>query len=158
MKITNLEKDFVQLSVDIGNSMGLDELGSEIIGLLYIEPEPVSMEDIAKKTGYSTTSIYNKLELLSRFHCVNKIKKPGSKKVFFCIEKDIFAMFIDFMKEGYEKKIVPLKNNIPLIIEKYKNSDLSEDDKKRLKIISEYHSRIIKIEKVMKNIIEGFEH
>ena len=55
MNISNLEKDFMQLSVDIGNSMGLDSLSSNIIAMLYLESEPISMEELSEKTGYSKT-------------------------------------------------------------------------------------------------------
>lgn len=158
MKITNLEQDFMQISVETGKSIGLDELGSKIFTILYLEPEPVSMEFIVEKTGYSLTSVFNKLSMMNRMNFVQKIKRPGSKKIFFYLRKDFSEMLKERIILGYEKRIIPLKEKIPNIINKYKKEKLTPKDKQKLKIIEDYNKQIIKMEFVMKNMISLMEN
>ena len=158
MKITNLEKDFMQISVETGKSIGLDTLGSQIFAILYLESEPVSMESIVEKTGYSLTSIFNKLSRMNHMNFVQKIKRPGSKKIFFYLRKDFSEMLKERIILGYEKRIVPLKEKIPNIINKYKKEKLNKKDQQKLKIIEDYNKQITKMEYVMKNMISLMEN
>ena len=157
MKITNLEQDFMQLSVTTGKTMGLDGLGSKIFAILYLEPEPITMESISERTGYGLTSIFNKLNMMNQFNFVQKIKKPGSKKAYFFIRKDLSQMFKERLILGYKNRVIPLKKQIPTLLNKYKNSKLTKSDKERLIILKDYNQQLIKMEKGIKEFISIIE-
>ena len=59
-----------------------------LLAVLYLEPNEISMEDLAKKTGYSLASISIKLKSLEYFFMVKKYTKPKSKRVYVYMEKD----------------------------------------------------------------------
>jgi DNA-binding transcriptional regulator GbsR (MarR family) len=158
MNISNLEKDFMQLSVDIGNSMGLDSLSSNIIAMLYLESEPISMEELSEKTGYSKTSIYNKLKTFENMCMIKKIKKAGSKKALFYIEKNIPQILNKKIEVMHQKKLLPLKERIPKIIEKYQNKKLNKEEERKLEILKSYNKQINIMEKKIKKILEIFEN
>ena len=154
MKITNLEQDFIQLFIDVGMSIGLDEVGSKIFALLYLEPKPICIEKIADKLEYGPTSIYNKIKFMSVAGFIKKTKQPGSKKIYFYLRKDVSNIFREHLILGYKKRILPLKEKIPLIIKKYQKEKLSKSDKEKLIIITEYNKQLIKMETAMKEIIK----
>ncbi|MCK5107723.1 MAG: hypothetical protein KAQ83_03270 [Nanoarchaeota archaeon] len=157
MKITNLEQDFIQLFIDVGISMGLDEVSSKIFALLYLEPKPICIEKIADKLEYGSTSIYNKIKFMSIAGFIKKSKQPGSKKIYFYLRKDVSNMFKEHLILGYKKRILPLKEKIPLIIEKYQKSKLSKSDEEKLIILKDYNKQLIKMESAMKEIIKIME-
>jgi len=153
MKITNLEQDFMQISVTTGKTMGLDELGSKIFAILYLAPESMTMEELSARTGYGTTSIFNKLNMMVQFQFVQKIKKPGSKKTYFFVKKDIPKMFKERLIFGYENRILPLKEKVPIILNKYKSAKLTKQEKEKLQILKDYNKQLIKMEKGIKEFI-----
>ena len=75
----NIDQEFVEFFSRLLRSIGLDDLSSKIVAILYIEDREISMEEIAKMTGYSLASISNKMKLLETLAMVQRINRPGTK-------------------------------------------------------------------------------
>ena len=89
-----LDKKVVELYQEMGKAQGIqDPLLMELFARIYIEPEPIAMEELAKETRYSLASVSNKVKILSLSMHIKKVKKPGSKKVYFYMEKDIMNIW-----------------------------------------------------------------
>jgi DNA-binding transcriptional regulator GbsR (MarR family) len=149
-----MDKKVVMLFQEMARGQGLtDSLMTEIFARLYIEPEPIAMDDIAKKTGYSLASISNKVKLLGPLMHIKRIKKPGSKKVFLSMEKDIFSIWKAALVKKEEFVVKRVKDKMPAIIKEYKEKTKTKQDQKRIIILENYYKQIIKFEQVLKRII-----
>ena len=93
-KMEPLDEEFIDMYKQMGQMQGADSLLSSIFGILYLEPEEVSMDELAKKTGYSLASISNNIKTLERVGVVKRIKKPGSRKAYFFIEKNLDLIYL----------------------------------------------------------------
>jgi len=120
------KNEFIELIAENRKVNGLDELSSKIIGILFIEPEEVALDELANRTGYSLSAVSTALKFIERAGIVKRSKKPKSKKVYFYMGKDILAMFLQIMRRKYEKIILPSKQKLPRIIEKYKQESTKE--------------------------------
>lgn len=80
---------------------GLNELYGYIYGVLFFEDEPLSLGEIARKTGYSLSHVSTALKLLENIGLVKRIKKPGDKKAYYTAIKNIR----EWRKEAYYRKI-----------------------------------------------------
>ncbi|NJE26244.1 MarR family transcriptional regulator [Thermococcus sp. MV5] len=80
---------------------GLSELYGYIYGVLFFEDEPLSLGDIAERTGYSLSHVSTALKLLENLGLVKRIKKPGDKRAYYTAIKNIR----EWRKEAYYKKI-----------------------------------------------------
>lgn len=147
-----IEKEMREFAEQVFRNFGLDILSSKIIAILYTEPEEVALEELSKKTGYSLASISNKTRFLENVEMIEKVKKPGSKKVYYYMEKDLFKMMQKKLEKAYEAEINPAKQKVPEIIEKYKNKKLNEKSKKKLEIMQNYYQQIIKLDKVFRQM------
>ena len=145
----NIENDFMEFARKVGLDFGMDNLCSQIFGILYVEPEEVSMDDLAKRTGYSLASVSNKMKFLEGIGLTQKIKNPGSKKLYYYMEKNVFKMVKNKLQTGLQKEIQPAKQIIPSIIDKYKNAKLDEKQKKQFKIITDYYHQMLKFEELI---------
>ncbi len=144
-----LENEFAEFIQQVFKNFGLDSLSSKIVAFLYIEPTEISIERLSRKTGYSLSSISTKAKFLENVNIIEKIKKPGSKKVYYFMEKDIFKILDSKVDKVMEGEVAPAKENIPKIIEKYQGKKLTEKSKKTLNIIKNYHKQILAMEKLM---------
>ena len=118
--MNTLDNEFISMYQDMCMMQGLDRALGSIVGILYIEPEPVAMEDIAKKTGYSLASISNKVKMLEQIGMISKTHKPGTKKIYLSVDKDISKVMEDMLT----KKLAALNmvtSSIPEMLDKYKN-------------------------------------
>ncbi len=146
---SQLEKDFVEVIEEIGEISNLDSLSSKILGYIIISQKPISMDEISQKTGYSIASIFNKANIMERFGVIKRMKKPGSKKIYFFTE----VLDGELLKEQIQlmdKKITLGKEGMERIKEKYKNKKLSKEDLKRMEKVKSFLDYSNKAEKVIK--------
>jgi DNA-binding transcriptional regulator GbsR (MarR family) len=153
-----LDKKMVELYQEMGRGQGItDSLMLDIFGRLLIEPEPIAMEELAKKSGYSLASISNKVKVLAPVMHIKRIKKPGSKKIYLYMEKDILKVWKEAIGKK-EKYVINLaKERIPPIIKEYKEKAKTEKEKKKVKAVEQYYDQIIKFEKIIGKIIKVLE-
>lgn len=146
------KKDFIELLTNSHKSHGLDDLTAKSVAILYAEPHEVSLEELAKKTGYSLSSLSTSMKMLERVGFVKRIKKPKSKKLYLYIEKDLMSTFIDMTKKKVELSLIPSIKQLPDIIAKYKKGPSDE----RL-IVENYYQQIQRLKKIMTVQIEMME-
>ncbi len=77
---------------DLAGMLGYSPIHGKIIGALISEDGPVSLQDIAHKTGYSLGMISISLELLEVMGIVKRIKKPRDRKLYVQLEGDLLTI------------------------------------------------------------------
>lgn len=147
---------FIELIVENSKVNGFDELSSKIIGILFIEPEEIALDELANRTGYSLSAVSTALKFIERAGIVKRSKKPKSRKVYFYMEKDMLAMSLQIARRKYEKILLPSKQKLPNIIELYKQ-DSSKNSGAELMIVEDYYKSLIFFEQILKEFIEKFE-
>ncbi len=139
------EKEFLEFISGTFQRFGLDSLSSQMVGILFLEPDEVAMEDLAKRTGYSLASVSTRMRQLEDMYMVKKVKKPGTKRSFYFMDKDIYCLMlqkIDAMERLY---LSPAKTVIPGILDKQKQGKLSTEDRKKVEIIQKYHKQLTEL-------------
>lgn len=154
--MSDLEKEITEFGAGLFESFGLDKLTAKLLTILYLSPREVSMEELAKKTRYSLSSVSNKLRILEDVW-VQKTKKPGTKKIFYHMEKDIVSMNQRRIKAAHERQIHQIKRFIPYIMEKYKNTRLNEEEKEIMKNAKNYYQQALRFEKMLDEFEEYLE-
>ena len=154
------EKEFLEYMKKAGTAQGMqDNLLLELFGILYVEPKELSLEDLAKKTGYSLASVSNKIKQMEAMGfeamgLMKRIRKPKTRKIFIYMEKDFMDLWRKMLIAKHEGVIKNAKTLLPKIIEKSKED---KKDKEKSKIIENYYDQILKFEKVLKNIMKCFD-
>jgi len=152
-----IDKDFIEMYQGFGTAMGLDNLFITLFAKLYIEPEELAMDELAKETGYSLASVSNKVKMLETMGIVKRTRKPGSKKIFLYAEKDFLKMTKNHIVKKEENCINLVKAKLPDIIKKYKNKVKTERAKGKLRILENYYNQILKFESLIANIRKEIE-
>ena len=153
-----LNKKITELFQEMGRGQGLnDDLLMTIFSTLYIEPDPVAMEDIAKKTGYSLASISNKTKMLGSIMNIKRTRKPGSKKIYLYMEKNILSIWKDMLLKKEEHVVKKVKEKLPAILKEYKSKVKTPIDKKKLEIMENYYDQVLIFGKIINKIIKEFD-
>lgn len=150
------KNEFIELIAENSKVNGLDELSSNIIGILFIEPEEVALDELANRTGYSLSAVSTALKFIERAGIVKRTKKPKSRKVYFYMEKDMLAISLQITRRKYENIILPSKQKLPRIIVKYKQESTKESGEE-LGIVENYYKEVLFFEQILKEFIETFE-
>jgi DNA-binding transcriptional regulator GbsR (MarR family) len=149
-----LNKRLIEIYQEMGRGQGLsDSLLMELFARIYIEPEPIAMDELARKTGYSLASISNKVKMLAPMMGIKKVKKPGSKKIFLYMDKDFIKIWKNALLKKEQYVISLAKERFPLLIKEFRNKAKTDKDKKKLKVIEDYYEQILVFEGFMKKML-----
>lgn len=151
-----VKKEFENLVYQGVRSYGLDELSSKLFAILHTEAEPLTLEELSVKTGYSFSAVSAAMKLLSGVNLVDKTKKAGSKKLYFSIKRDMLTMTIDAIRAKNEFMTAPALKALPEMIDKCKESN-SDESEELLGIMEQYYQQTLGLDKIFKNLIEFTE-
>jgi len=152
--VHQLENDFIKHSFDMGKAMGMPELHAKLAGLLFLSSEPIALEDLAEKTGYSLSSVSTALKFLENIHRAKKTRKPGSKKIYYHMDPDVANFMKEMFKKVREGKIKPAREFMPALIKKYeKQAKTNKELKEKLGIVKNSYKQMVKVDEIMKKMI-----
>ena len=138
-------------------SQGLDELHSKLIATLYSESDLMTLKELSEKTNYSFSAVSAAMNFLTKLYIVEKIKKSGSKKLYFSIQRDMMKMTLNQVKSKNELMVAPAILKLPAIIQRCENSK-SEGSEEMLQILEQYYQQMIAVDKIMKKLVEFTEN
>lgn len=152
-----LVREYIEIGQELHKALGLDNLSYSIIGILFLEPGEICMEELAQMTGYSLPSVSQKLKFLTHYGIIKRRTKPGSRKVYLSMDKDLFKMLKQEMTTHYLEEINIVKEELPSIIEKYEKPPTDQKQKERLEILKKYYNQTLQFEEILNNLIEKME-
>jgi DNA-binding transcriptional regulator GbsR (MarR family) len=94
-----LEAQVIQVFVDGGKVLGLPRSLGEIYGLLYISPEPLSLDDLVDRLGISKGSASQGLRALKNLGAVREIDLEGSRRSHFQADTELKRLVGGFIRE-----------------------------------------------------------
>lgn len=152
-----IDKEFIEIFKEISLHQGFDHLMAEIYGLIYISKEEICLDEVSKKTGFSLASISNKVKFMENVGLITRFTKPGSRKIYLSVEKNILKLSKDNLINQKTKSLQIAKQSLPNLIEKYKKKSLSNENKFKLNLIENYYNQLLISEKLIDKIIKDFD-
>jgi len=143
-----IENEMMNIFSKMTHVFGIGESATKILALLYLEPKEVAMEEIAEKTGYSLASVSNKMKIFETAGFVERVKKPGTRKVFFYMEKNLAKLNIRKLEKMKSYYLKPTLNYLPGMIKKYKEKAKTNIAKEKLEIMETYYNQLKDMEKL----------
>ncbi len=148
------EEEFMDLVMSVAKAKGADELTARIVAVLFIEPKEISLEELSKRTGYSLSAISMSMKFMEKTPFIRRIKLPGSKKVYFYMEKDLFGIFMRHIKMENELALKPMKERLPEIIKRYRKENYPKEE---LKILEMHYNNVMIFSDLMNKMVEYAE-
>ena len=146
---------------DVGTKMfmtwGLDMASSRLISVLLFTPGELSSQDLHRQTGYSLATIHNKLKMFESVGVVERISKPGTKKIYYFMEKDRLKLLTQKVEKVCTAEAAFCNDNMRPILAKYKNKKVSEKEKQMLTILDKFYSQSLKLGIYLKEFLKKME-
>ena len=108
MNYTEAKEKFISTWGALGTLWGINKAMAQIHALLWISPEPLSMEDIMEELHISRGNTSMNLRQLMDWGIVFKESKPGERKEYFASEKDVQELARQVAKERSRREIKPV--------------------------------------------------
>ncbi|AKB85275.1 GbsR/MarR family transcriptional regulator [Methanococcoides methylutens] len=150
--MSDIEEKIIDIGHEIFKGYGVDDATAQILSILNFESREISMEELAHRTGYSLASISLKIKNLEHFWSIKRIQKPGSRKTYLYMEKNLLDAFATQIRNGFGTELEIAKTKITPLIEEYRNHADSEEQKVKLQAYENYLSEINKFEELIHQI------
>ncbi len=107
MDYKEAKNKFISTWGALGTLWGINKAMAQIHALLFISPQPLSMEDIMEDLGISRGNTSMNLRHLMEWGIVHKVNIPGERKEFFASEKDVTELSRQIAKERSRRELQP---------------------------------------------------
>ncbi|MFC7338040.1 GbsR/MarR family transcriptional regulator [Haloferula chungangensis] len=99
MSVNALEKQVVDVFVDGVKVLGLPRSIGEIYGLLFVAPQPLSLDDFVARLGMSKGSASQGLRTLRDLGAVRETSVEGARRVFYEADVELKRLVGGFVRE-----------------------------------------------------------
>lgn len=146
----SLEDTIIQSAGEMAESLSINRLVGQIYSLLYINPEPVSLDEMVEKLKISKGSASVNIRNLEDWNAVKKVLVPGSRKDYYTAEPDFLKVVSERLHQGFSKRLRYADEKLKQMNEMV-NSQGGNGDKQ---LKSFYKSRLEKIQEV-RDLLDG---
>jgi DNA-binding transcriptional regulator GbsR (MarR family) len=100
-ELTELEDIVVQAAGEMAESLNINRLIGQVFALLYIRPDPVTLDEMVEKLRISKGSASTTIRTLEDWNAVKKIWVPASRKDYYTAEQDFLKVISDRLQHGF---------------------------------------------------------
>ncbi len=111
MKGKSVQERIYSTFGEVAGTIGYSPIHGRIIGALLVNGGELSLQEVARETGYSLSMISLSLDLLEMMGIIRKSRKPGDRNLYISLQGDLLEV---------------LKNAIAMKIRKSIDSTLSD--------------------------------
>ena len=97
--IPQIKQDFVEGLSGISQFWGLPKGMGAIFAVLYLAPNPLSLDEIVEQTGLTKGSISTSVRSLSRMGLIHPVTRLGDRKDYYEAETDFYRSIRSILKE-----------------------------------------------------------
>jgi HTH-type transcriptional regulator, glycine betaine synthesis regulator len=102
---SSFEDDFTRFAGDMSESFSFNRSIGQLFGILYINPEPMSLEDIASRLMMSKGNASINLRLLEAWGAVRRVSLRGDRRDHYEANRDLKALVLRRVEEGLAKRL-----------------------------------------------------
>ena len=84
-----IEEKIYSTFSEVASSIGYSPLHGKIIGVLLVKGKSISLQELAKETGYSLSMVSLSLDFLEVLGVIKKVKKTADRKLYVSLHGDL---------------------------------------------------------------------
>jgi len=101
-----LEREVIDLFVNLANLLGLPRSIGELYGLLFVSPVPLSMDELMARLALSKGATSQGLKILRSFGAVRAVYMDGDRRTHFTSETELRKLVAGFLKEQVQPHLI----------------------------------------------------
>jgi len=102
---SQIEDIFIETAGDLARSLSINPIIGQLYALLYIHPEPVSLDEMVEKLKISKGNASVNIRVLESWQAVKKVWMKGSRKDYYTAETDFLKIVLNRLNEGLTRRL-----------------------------------------------------
>lgn len=133
--INHVRKQFIDKIADNMNmnAFGVSSTVGRILGIIYMNREPMTLDDLSEETGMSKTRMSQVVREMIDLNIAERVFKKGVRKDLYQVEEDYYQTFILLFTSTWQKAISRSRNfeqRMMRDLNKLEQQDLTEEEEK----------------------------
>lgn len=104
-KIAEIETDFVDKIADNMHAFGVQGSLGFVLGTIYMNREPMTLDGLAEATGMSKTRMSQIVREMIDMNIAERVFKKGVRKDLYQVENDYYDTFVSIFTSNWRKAI-----------------------------------------------------
>jgi DNA-binding transcriptional regulator GbsR (MarR family) len=121
--ITQIKQDFIEGLSGISQFWGLPKGMGAIFAVLYLAPNPLSLDEIVEQSGLTKGSISTSVRSLSRMGLIHPVNRIGDRKDYYEAETDFYRSIRAILKERQSNEFDRAVASVQQTLEKLESGD-----------------------------------
>src|SRR5512132_433453 len=144
--ITEIRKDFTEALSQISRFWGFPKGMGAIFAVLYLSPQPLSLDEIVQETGLTKGAISTEIRALARMGLVHRSSKLGDRKDYYEAEADFYAAIKSILKERqnseFDRAVRSVKETLTIMEESWVENEEWNFVYERVKALQDFFDAI----------------
>ena len=128
--IQEIKQNFVEGMSGISQFWGFPKGVGAIFGVLYLSPDPLSLDELVEQTGLSKGAISTNVRILSRLGLIRPVNRLSDRKDYYEAETDFYKAIRAILRERQNNEFDRAVASVRETLEKLE-ADKGEDDPQR---------------------------
>ncbi|WP_087972075.1 GbsR/MarR family transcriptional regulator [Oceanobacillus rekensis] len=103
--IDDVKTQFIEKISDNMHAFGVSTSVGRILGIIYMNREPMTLDDLSAETGMSKTRMSQVVREMIDMNIAERVFKKGVRKDLFQVEEDYYQTFISLFTSTWQKAI-----------------------------------------------------
>lgn len=103
--IEEIRTQFVEKITDNMNAFGAPTSVGRVLGIIYMNKEPMTLDDLAQETGMSKTRMSQLVREMIDMNIAERVFKKGIRKDLYKVEEDYYETFISLFTSTWQRAI-----------------------------------------------------
>lgn len=104
-RIEDIKTQFVEKITDNMNAFGVQTTVGRVLGIIYMNREPMTLDELAAETGMSKTRMSQIVREMIDMNIAKRIFKKGVRKDLYQVEEDYYETFISLFTSTWQNAI-----------------------------------------------------
>ncbi|MFD1360889.1 GbsR/MarR family transcriptional regulator [Lentibacillus salinarum] len=143
-KIEDVKTQFVEKITDNMNAFGAPTSVGRVLGIIYMNREPMTLDELAAETGMSKTRMSQIVREMIDMNIAERVFKKGVRKDLYQVEEDYYQTFISLFTSTWQRAINRSRNFEQRLTKKMdelrQNQELTKENEQAIdELLAELH-------------------
>lgn len=108
--VDDVRAQFIEKISDSMNAFGVSASVGRILGIIYMNEEPMTLDELSQESGMSKTRMSQVVREMIDMNIAERVYKKGVRKDLFQVEKDHYQTFITLFNDTWKKAVTRNRN------------------------------------------------
>lgn len=109
-KVEEVKTQFIEKITDNMNAFGAPTSVGRVLGIIYMNREPMTLDELAVETGMSKTRMSQIVREMIDMNIAERVFKKGVRKDLYQVEEDYYQTFISLFTSTWQRAISRSRN------------------------------------------------